>query len=144
MAKGGTRIGGKPKGYKAPKTLEKEAAREAVRKQVIAEMTPMTAAQIAAAKGIQHFVLRDKNGRFEKVTSEVAALAALNDPEAVYEFWTRDPSIQAYTDLMNRAIDKPSEHVDIDLNVTDVSEASSAALKAELRALFDRLESPAK
>lgn len=106
-----TKGSGKPKGYKAPKTLEKEAQRELLRQQVFAEQGPMTAAQIANAKGIQHFVLRDKHGKFEKVTSEEAAIAALNDPESIYEFWTRDPSIQAFTDLMNRAMDKPAEQV---------------------------------
>lgn len=104
---------GKPKGYKAPATLDKLAAREALRQQVTAALCPMTEAQIANAKGIQHFVLRDKHGKFEKVTSEEAALAAMNNPEAVYEFWTRDPSVHAYSYLVDQALDKAPAHVSV-------------------------------
>lgn len=100
-----------PKGYKTRKTIEKEVTREVVRQIVAAELEEMTKAQIAAAKGIQHFVLRGKDGKFKKVESAEAAVAALNDPDSVYEFWARDPSIQAYTDLVNRLNDKPAEQM---------------------------------
>jgi len=30
-----------------------------------------------------------------------------------YWIWTKDPSVQAFTDLMNRALGKPSEQVQI-------------------------------
>lgn len=109
--------GGRRKGSKNQTTLDKEASRELVRQIVTAHLEPMTLAQVANAKGIQHFVLRDKAGKFEKVTSEEAAIAAMNDPEAVYDFWTKDPSIAAYADLVNRANDKPKEQV-MDVKVT--------------------------
>jgi len=105
--------GGRPKGSKTASTLSKEAAREVLRAMVIAQLAPMTDAQIAAAKGVQHFVLRQKDGKFKKVESAEAAIAALEDPEAVWEFWSRDPSTQAYMDLMNRALDKPAEQVKV-------------------------------
>ena len=101
---------GLKKGYKMPATLEKQAAREMHRRQVTAQLEPMTDAQIASAKGIQHFVLRDKHGKFEKVTSIEAALAAMNDPASVYEFWTRDPSVHAYSYLVDQALDKAPQH----------------------------------
>lgn len=110
MPRGGKRPGaGLPRGFKFPKTLEKEAAREFTRQLVTAELPELVGAQIAHAKGIQHFVLRTKDGKFEKVTSADAALAAMNDPDSVYEFWEKDPSVQAFTDLLNRALDKPKE-----------------------------------
>ncbi len=98
-----------PKGYTTRKTLSKEAAKAVLRAMVVAELTPMTQAQVSAAKGIQHFVLRDKAGKFQKVTSAEAAVAAMNNPEAVYEFWARDPSIQAYAYLVDQALDKAAQ-----------------------------------
>lgn len=107
---GGKRPGaGKPKGVKWPSTLAKDAARELTRQLVTAAIPDLVSAHVAHAQGIQHFVLRTKDGKFEKVTSADAAVAAMNDPESVYEFWTKDPSTQSFTDLMNRAIDKPKE-----------------------------------
>jgi len=106
MAKGGTRIGGKPKGFKAKSTIEKEAAREALRQIVLRELEELTAAQIAQAKGIRYLVTRDKKtGKFVRVGE---AMAKASDEETI-EIWEKDPSIQAFTDLMNRALDKPKE-----------------------------------
>ena len=51
MAKGGTRIGGKPKGYKAPATLTKELIRARIQARVAAELDPLLDAQIAATTG---------------------------------------------------------------------------------------------
>ncbi len=36
--------------------------------------------------------------------------------EEIVEVWEKDPSIHAFTDLMNRALDKPKEQV-LELNV---------------------------
>lgn len=111
MAKGGTRIGGKPKGFKAPATISKELAREVLRNRVIAELAPLIDAQVANAKGISHFFLRDKAGQFVKIEDAKAIQTALNsgDEGSYYYIFTKDPSIQAFTDLMNRALDKPAE-----------------------------------
>lgn len=108
---------GKPKGYKAPTTLTKEAAREALRLIVLREMESLTAAQIAHAKGLSYLVGRDKTGKFKKLTSVEAekALAGASDYTLV-EVWEKDPSVQAFTDLMNRALDKPKEQ-EQDVNV---------------------------
>ena len=115
MPRGGKRPGaGKPKGYKHQSTLHKEASREALRQIVLREMEAMTAAQIANAKGISHFFLRDpKTGQFVKIEDAKAIETALNSGEEGSYYWifTKDPSIQAFTDLMNRALDKPVEAV---------------------------------
>ena len=37
---------------------------------------------------------------------------ALKGGNAVW-IYTKDPNVQAFTDLMNRAIDKPAEHVQV-------------------------------
>lgn len=114
MAKGGTRIGGKPKGYKAPQTLQKEAAREFVRAKVTNALAPMIDAQIANAQGIKYLVVRQKSsGKFVRVTEAMAMAKAkgsdLGEDEEIIEVWEKDPSVQAFTDLVNRAIDKPKE-----------------------------------
>jgi hypothetical protein len=115
MPRGGKRPGaGKPKGYKHKQTLDKEAARQLLRERVTAELQPLVDAQIANAKGISHFFLRDpKTGQFVKIEDAKAIQVALNsgDEGSYYWIFTKDPSVQAFTDLMNRAIDKPIEAV---------------------------------
>ncbi len=114
MPRGGKRPGaGKPKGHKQPLTLQKLEMRDLLRRTVAEALQPILASQIANAQGIQHFVLRDKAGKFVRVTSEEAALAAMNDPEAVYEFWTRDPSVQAAAYLLDQALDKAASPVPV-------------------------------
>lgn len=100
---------GRKKGSTAPHTQEKLVLRELLRQKVAAHFGPLLDAQIANAQGIQHFVLRDKAGKFVRVTSAEAAVQALNNPESVYEFWTRDPSIQAAAYLIDQAIDKAAQ-----------------------------------
>ena len=64
--------GGRPKGTKLPKTLEKEAARALLRELVCLELGPLVEAQIRAALGIRHFVLREPDGKFKRVTNPAA------------------------------------------------------------------------
>lgn len=111
--KGGRREGaGRPAGTKNPSTITKEAAREALRQIVLREMDGLLASQIAHAKGLSYLVARDRvTGKFEKVTSEMLDAWTKNpaDMPTLIEVWQKDPSVQAFTDLMNRAIDKPAE-----------------------------------
>ena len=119
--RGGARPGaGRKKGTKWPSTITKERAREALRVYVLGHFKPLVDAQIENAKGISHFFLRDaKTGRFELVTDEKAILTALNSGQEGSHFYvyTKDPSIQAFTDLMNRTLDKPREQ-EIAVNLT--------------------------
>lgn len=118
---GGKRAGaGRPKGSKNPETLSKEAAREALRVMVTEHMRPMTEAQIASACGVKYLVARQKKGgKFVHLTAELAeAIIAGEDTEhEAMEVWEKLPNVQAYTDLMNRALDKPAEQVTLDANV---------------------------
>jgi hypothetical protein len=124
--RGGARPNSGPlKGVKYSKTLTKEAAREALRTIVLREMDALVAAQIAHAKGLKYLVTRDKkSGKFIRVT-ETMAKARLSQPDAeqddIIEVWEKDPSVHAFTDLMNRALDKPKEQeqeIDLQANVT--------------------------
>ena len=110
MANGGKRAGaGRKKGYKAPATLDKLAARELTRQRVTEALVPMLEAQIANASGLKYLVTREKKtGKFIRVT-EAMAKAKQGDDEEIIEVWEKDPSVQAFTDLLNRALDKPSE-----------------------------------
>jgi hypothetical protein len=110
---GGKRSGaGKPKGVKWPSTLAKEAARELTRQKITAALEPMIEAQVAHAIGLKYLVARHKTtGKFAKLTEELAtAITEGTNPDyETIEVWAKDPSVQAFTDLMNRAIDKPAE-----------------------------------
>lgn len=97
-----------------------------LRQQVFAALGPMTEAQIAAAKGIKYLVGRaKKGGKFIHLTAEQVQ-AYLSRPEGeeaefeVVEMWEKPPSTPAYTDLLDRALDKAAQPmtVDANLNVT--------------------------
>ena len=104
--KPGKRGVGRPKGKAS---LDKEAARELVRQRVYRDLTPLLDAQIANAKGINFLIIRDKRtGKFLRVAKEVAEKHNTESEELI-EVWEKDPSVQAFTDLMNRALDKPKE-----------------------------------
>jgi hypothetical protein len=116
-AHGGRRPGaGKPKGTKWPSTLRKEDARELVRQHITAQLLPMLNAQIAHAKGIGQLYIRDKNGKYTKIDDPIRVDELLATGEAEKDYWIfmKDPSVAAFTDLLNRAIDKPGESVSVE------------------------------
>src|SRR3990167_5469331 len=110
MGHGGARTGaGSKQGSKWPATLKKEEARELLRQRVLKDMEPMVQAQVANAIGLKYLVVRDKaSGKFIRVT-EAMAKAKLGQSEEIIEAWEKEPSTPAFTDLMNRALDKPKE-----------------------------------
>jgi len=120
MPRGGARPGaGMPKGYKTAKTLDKEATREILRSIVREHMNEMVAAQVENAKGLKYLIARDKlTGKFRRLGEADAALAGDSDREIV-EVWEKDPNVSAFTDLLNRTIDKPTEHVDMKADIRD-------------------------
>ncbi len=101
---------------KAAKTLVKEEARRLLREKVTARLGPLVDAQIENALGIKYLVVREKKGgKFLRVTESMAQ-AKLGKGEEIVEVWEKDPSIHAFTDLMNRALDKPKEQV-LEVNI---------------------------
>lgn len=106
MARGGKREGAGRK--KGPQTLEKEALRELVRRKVARKLARMVSAQISNACGIRYLVVRQRStGKFLR---RVGATGETHDPETeIIEIWEKDPSTPAFTDLLNRALDKPKE-----------------------------------
>jgi hypothetical protein len=116
---GGNRPGaGRPGGTKNEKTLEKAEARELVRRMITESLKPMIKAQIANASGVQHFFLRDPStGQFKRIADPDEIETALNAENAsegsTYWIFSKDPNVQAFTNLLNRAIDKPAEHIQV-------------------------------
>ena len=113
MARGGSRPGsGRPKGAKNKTTMDKEAAREFVRQRVVESLSGLLEAQVANAQGIKYLVGREKKtGKFTRLTQAQveAVLDGKDDTYTYLEVWEKDPSVQAFTDLLNRALDKPKE-----------------------------------
>jgi len=100
---------GRKRGGKWPSTLDGMAERDAVRNAVIAELTLMLQAQIAHAKGLSYLVVCDKKtGKVLRATERMAK-AKLGEDEETIEVWEKDSNVQAFTDLFNRALDKPRE-----------------------------------
>lgn len=116
-----------PKGKVTRRTLDKEQAREALRQIVKENMSEMVQAQVEHAKGLKYLVTRDKaGGKFVKVTEAMAG--ALKGDELI-EVWEKEPSTQAFTDLMNRTIDKPVETLQAHVTVTGIEERIKAGRK---------------
>ena len=91
--------------------LVKEEARRLLREKVTAQLGPLVEAQIKNALGVSYLVVREKKGgKFLRVTESMAQ-TKLGKGEEIIEVYEKDPSIHAFTDLMNRALDKPKEQV---------------------------------
>jgi hypothetical protein len=105
----GRKTGGKRKGFKAQHTLSKDAARELVRQTVTEHLQPLLDAQIASALGIKFLAVRQKStGRFLRRVG--AADRQTHSPGTeIIEVFEKDPSVQAFTSLLDRALDKPKE-----------------------------------
>lgn len=122
MPRGGARPNSGPKkGTKYAPTLTKEQARDALRQVVLENMRDMVEAQISHSRGLKYLVAREqKTGKFTRLTQAQTEkiLAGESDEFAFIEVWEKDPSVQAFTDLMNRALDKPKEQEqDVNANV---------------------------
>src|SRR5262249_42119445 len=107
-----------PTARKTKTRLRRPRPGELVRRMITERLEPMIEAQIANACGVQHFFLRDgSTGQFKRITDPDEIEAALNAENAgegsTYWIFSKDPNVQAFTDLLNRAIDKPAEHVNI-------------------------------
>lgn len=90
-------------------------ARELTRQMVTDALAPMIRAQIAHACGIGHLYTRDKAGKFTKIENQARVDAILAEGKQDIDYWifTKDPSTQAFTDLLNRALDKPAEQLKV-------------------------------
>lgn len=133
-----------PKGHVTRKTLDKLASREMVRQYIMGHINDMLRAQVENAKGLKHLFMRDDAGKWTQVTDPAMIEVVLNSGEEGKYFYihSKDPSVQAWTDLANRALDKPKEQeqeVTVKLT-TEVKEMPADRLAAELEALRGKLQ----
>lgn len=135
--RGGKREGaGRPPGAVNASTISKEQARDALRAIILRDMEALVSAQLAQAKGLSYMVVRDKaTGKFLRVAENQAA--ELNPNEQIIEIWEKDPSTPAFTDLMNRALDKPKEQ-EQEIKVTGEGDVMAALLAGRQRAASRR------
>jgi hypothetical protein len=110
LKRGGRRPGsGRPKGGKNAKTIEKEMAEEALREKIRKRIDPILDSQMANAQGIKYLVVRErKGGKFVRVTESMAK-AKVGEGEEVIEVWEKDPSVHAFSELLNRAYGRAKE-----------------------------------
>jgi hypothetical protein len=104
------RKGGRPKGTAQPDTLRKMAIRRRWLTRLEADADKLYDAQMAQALGTKHAVARDKKtGKFIPLDDEKVKLMIACGMAEEIELWDRPPSTPAAQFLADRAIDKPSE-----------------------------------
>lgn len=83
--------------------VPKRVIREALRVLITPHLKALVEAQVAQACGIKYLVARDESGKFKRIGPD-----GMEGAEVI-EVWEKDPSTAAFTDLINRAADKPKE-----------------------------------
>ena len=125
MAQRGKRGGKRPGAGRKPlgrppgtfNDKESEVARRKLKSLVRAKTKELVDAQISNALGIKYLVVRDKaTGKFARVAKNIAEV--LKPDEEIIEVWEERPNVHSFTDLMNRTIGKPAEHVEMDANLS--------------------------
>ena len=101
---------GVPQGPKAS-TIRKAEAQEAHRQIIEKYAFRMIRSQVAASIGLGHVYSRDQHGKFTRIENESVTHELLTEVTEGKDYWIfmKDPSTAAFTDLMNRAFDKPKE-----------------------------------
>lgn len=118
MPKGGKQPGaGRPVGRQNDATIaaaeQKNIARQVIREYYITHLPEMVKSQVAHAKGVSYMRLRNVDGTFVRATDEKQIDAAIAAGASWFEIFTEVPSVQAFVALSDRAIDKPSEHLEL-------------------------------
>lgn len=102
---------GAKQGQKYARTIDKELQRERIRQKVSDALEPLLQAQIEHALGVKYLVLRNPDGTYTRATNEEQLNAAIAAGAEQITIYTQAPSTAAFTDLMNRAFDKPAEQL---------------------------------
>jgi polysaccharide pyruvyl transferase WcaK-like protein len=105
--------GGRPPGSISNSTLEKQEARDFIRKRVREALAPMVDAQILHCQGVSYMRLRNPDGSFARATDEKQIDAAIAAGASWFQIFTEAPNTQAFVALSDRAFDKPKEHMEL-------------------------------
>lgn len=111
-------VAGGTKGKRWPATLEKALVREETRKYIQQHMPAMLKAQIAHAIGIGHLFTRDPHGKFTRIEDEREMERLLTEGVQDSDYWifAKDPSVQAFSVLLDRTLDQAPKSVDMKLS----------------------------
>jgi hypothetical protein len=113
---GGKRAGaGSKLGRKWLATMEKSLVREETRKFIQQHMPAMLRSQIAHAIGIHHVFSRDKSGKFSRIEDQEHIDRLLTEGEEGKDYWifAKDPSVQAFSVLLDRTLDQAPKPVTV-------------------------------
>jgi hypothetical protein len=110
----GTVAAGKP-GRRWLATMEKALVREETRKYIQQHMPAMLRSQIAHAIGIGHVFTRDKHGKFTRIEDEARIEQLLSEGTQDTDYWifAKDPSVHAFSVLLDRTLDQAPKHVEL-------------------------------
>lgn len=119
------KLGGRPKNRKNNKTLEKEEARQLWRQMVFERLTPLFEAQMSLARGTSYLYRIEENakgGREHVIVTdpdEIGDILSQMDEglpgvynDKYYYITTKPPENRAIDSLVDRAMDKPTQHTD--------------------------------
>lgn len=89
--------------------------REETRKLIQQHLPAMVKAQIAHAIGIGHLYTRDKHGKFSRIEdeSEIDRLLSEGTEDTDYWIFAKDPSVQAFSELLDRTLDQAPKPVEV-------------------------------
>jgi hypothetical protein len=114
---GGKRAGagGSKPGRRWSSTWEKALVREETRKLIQQHLPVMVRAQIAHAIGIGHLFTRDKHGKFSRIEDEAEIDRLLSEGTQDTDYWifAKDPSVQAFSELLDRTLDQAPKPVEV-------------------------------
>lgn len=116
MPRGGKRPNSGPKkGAIYKPTIEKAEIRRAFRDYVASHMPRMLRSQVANAIGIGHLFTRDKGGKFTRIEdmAQIDKLLAEGTEGEHYWIFAKDPSVQAFSVLVEQTMDQAPKHVDV-------------------------------
>lgn len=107
---------GVKKGYKYPKTLEKDRVLAAMKAHIMSQVEEMVGAQLEHAKGVHYMSLRKSDGTYARATDVKQVDAAYAAGGETFDLFTQAPNTQAFAALMDRAFGKPSETHDVNIS----------------------------
>lgn len=95
--------------------MEKALVREETRKLIQQHLPAMLRSQIAHAIGIGHLFTRDKHGKFSRIEDEAEIDRLLSEGEKDVDYWifAKDPSVQAFAELLDRTLDQAPKPVEL-------------------------------
>lgn len=107
--------GGSEKGRRWSSTWEKALVREETRKLIQQHLPAMIRSQVAHAIGIGHLFTRDDKGKFTRIVDEAEMERLLTEGTQEIDYWifAKDPSVQAFSELLNRTLDQAPKPIEL-------------------------------